>query len=137
MANIVPYTVDMAFRAIGNTKKQYVKEPSWNDVYQCVEEIEKGRVEFLSLVGPEVDNTHLAIIAKPGHYHIGIFIDEDEEYLFKASEFSNTKIDIAGNYWPEFQICKNFNDLVLIVKEFFENGKPSDLFNWIYFSDED
>ena len=78
----------------------------------------------------------MVIAAKPENYHIGVFINEDEEYLFKTSEASNSKVDIAGEYWPEFQVCKNWKDLANFSKAFLEAGRPPNLFNWIYFSEE-
>lgn len=137
MAEVIQYVVAMSFRVVGDAGKQHLNQPTWNDVLKRLQEIEEGKVEFLSLIGPEDDDTHMAIVAKPGNYHIGIFIDEDEEYLFKASEISDSKVDIAGEYWPEFQVCTSWDDLVSVVEVFFKSGKPSELFDWVYFSEED
>jgi len=137
VAQVKKYAVNLSFRNVGNAAKQHLDNPDWDKVIEKLLLIEEGQIEFMSLYGPEDDCTHMAIVAKPGNYHIGIFIDDDEEYLFKASEVSDLKIDIAGEYWSEFQICKNWDDLVSVVKTFFESGKPSGSYEWIYFSDED
>ncbi len=137
MAELVSYVDAISVRMIGDSKKQYFDAPSWDEVFTHLKNIEEGKVEFLSLIGPENESTHMAILAKPGNYHVGIFIDEDEEYIFKASEVNGSKVDIAGEYWPDFQICRNWNDLVSITKVFFEEGKPSGLYDWIYYCDED
>ncbi|MEJ2046064.1 MAG: hypothetical protein P8X74_22930 [Reinekea sp.] len=137
MAEINEYVVSLSYRNVGDAAKQHLDNPAWDDVKKKLRLIDEGEIEFLSLFGPEDDYTHMAIIGKPGNYHIGIFIDEDEEYLFKASENNDSKIDIAGEYWPEYQVSKNWEDLVSVVGTFFESGKPSDSYEWIYFSEED
>jgi len=137
MAKIDMYVTSLSYSTVGDVAKHHLNKPTWKDVTQKLHMIEEGKAEFLSLTGPEDEYTHMAIIGKPGHYHIAIFIDEDEEYLFKASEANEIKVDIAGNYWPEYQVCKNTTELESIVRVFFETGKPSEFFEWIYFSDED
>lgn len=137
MAEITSYTVSMSYRITGKPLKKNIVSPSWDDVIIHLKKVEDGDVEFLSLIGPEKDFTHMAILAKPGNYQIGIFMDEDEEYLFQSSEISNKKVDICGNYWPKHLICTKWDELVDVVKEFFERGKPSELFNWIHFSEKD
>lgn len=137
MAEITSYAISMTYRDIGEALKQNIEKPSWNDVLISLKKIEDGKVEFLSLIGPEKDFTHIAIVAKPGNYQIGIFIDEDEEYLFQSSEISSDNIEISGNYWPKHLVCTQWDDLVTVVEEFFKSGKPSGSFNWIHFSEED
>jgi hypothetical protein len=137
MAAIKDYVTRVAYRKVGNTTKQYIDKPIWENVLNILQLIEYGEVEYLSLIGPENECVNMDVVCKPGNYHIGIFINEDEEYLFKNPELSNSKIDIAGEYWPSSQVCTKFGDLTSIAKEFFKNGKPSNSHGWIYYSEED
>lgn len=137
MAELNRYVASLTYRKVGDAVKQHLDNPVWEDVKEKLLLIDKGEVEFLSLIGPEEDYTHMAIVGKPGNYHIAIFIDEDEEYLFKSSDVNELKIDIAGEYWPAFQVCTNWDDVVSVARTFFESGKPSDSYEWVYFSEEE
>ncbi|REL28128.1 hypothetical protein DXX93_17195 [Thalassotalea euphylliae] len=137
MANIENFVKTMSFSTSELSEKQQIAEPNWEDVLNCIREIDTGKVKIISLWSEQELYTNMTITAKPGNYHIGIFIDEYEEYLFEAFEKPNAKVDVGGNYWPNNQICTEIQDLISIAKFFFETGKPSTLFNWIYYIDED
>ena len=113
-----------------------IKNPEWKEVKEKLLQIDKEMITLVILHGPSEENTEMVITAKPGNYHIGIIIDEVEEYLFKGHEIDGIKVDIRGNYWANNQICKNIDDLLSIAKTFFETGKPSPYYSWSYSLEE-
>ncbi|SHO59302.1 DUF6911 family protein [Vibrio quintilis] len=137
MAQITSYISCIYYRQTNEEVKKCIDKPSWDEVTKLIQLIDMGEIEFLSLNGPEEEFTHMDVIAKPGHYHMSIFVDEDEEYIFKNDEVNDFKIDIAGNYWPDYQVAKDINILLSVIEIFFKDGSPSSSYEWIYYSEED
>ena len=134
----INYVVSLSCRMTAESKKKHVESPSWIDVLQHLHCLESGELEYLNLIGPNNGCfTHMVVLAKPGCYHMAIFTDEDDVFVYKASDVSDDKVEIAGDYWPQYQVCTLFDDLASATKTFFLHGKPSETFNWLCFSEDE
>ena len=128
------FVKQLSHRDVGESTKNFVEVPNIEDVDNYLLDIESGKLECLTLYGEE--EHRLFIIGKPGFYYITIFCDESEGYTYNDQTKDASKIEIAGDYWPSFSVCKNSNILRAIVHEFYYSGQPFRSEHWIHFSDD-
>ena len=132
-----PYAITMSYRAKGTVNKTINHQPTPHDLSREIMNIELGKVEYVSLQGPEEDNVRLEILGKPGAYHLTIFIDEYEEYIFSNGSSNKEKVDISGDYWPANHICSSVNQVLEIAQHFYKHGEPLKSYQWLYYCEDD
>lgn len=112
-----------------------IKNPEFDQIKELLERIDFGDVECLNLHGPSDEK--FCIIARAGFYHLTIFVEENKGYAFNdGSEERSQKIEIAGNYWPSFRVCKNKVEAFEALQAFFYLGTFPEAQCWIPFSDD-
>lgn len=130
----VPFSNRLSFRRPKDTAKTYVEQPGFGDVEALLEGIDTGEVECVTLYGPE--NEKLCVLGKPGFYHLTLFIDETDGYAFDDGSGDITKIDIAGDYWLSFRVCKDKQVLIDAARRFYASGDPLAGGRWLRFSED-
>jgi hypothetical protein len=133
--NNTAFVNKVSFRSIGASAEEWLENPKESVLGSYLSAMKKGEIESLTLYGKSEER--LFIVNKPGFYHVTIFLDESEGYGYSDGTGDTSSIDIAGDYWPSFRICKDFMKLGSIVHEFFVSGTPSASAHWIHFSDDD
>jgi len=133
--NDMNFVNKISFRSIGESVKAWLENPSEQVLNSYLNAMEKGEIECLTLYGPNEER--LFIIGKPNFYHVTIFVDESEGYGYNDGTRDSSNIEIAGDYWPSFRVCKDMRILKAIAHEFFASGQPSKSEHWIHFSDEE
>lgn len=132
---IMIFADKMSFRRVGESTKNWVEVPSEQILSQCIDAMKNGEIECLTLYG--VKDERLFVIGKPDFYHITIFIDESEGFGYNDGSGNSTKIEIAGDYWPAFTVCKDIDILRSIAHNFFISGVPAKSAYWLHFSDDE
>lgn len=125
----------MSYRNVGAPAKIWLEEPTEKMLDGRLTAMEKGEIECLTIYGS--NDERLFVIGKPNFYHVTIFVDESEGFGYHDDSGDSTNIEIAGDYWPSFRICKDMEILRSIAHEFFVSGKPSKSEHWIHFSDDE
>jgi hypothetical protein len=125
----------ISFRNIRSVEKSWLGSPNVQLLDKYLDAMEKGKIECLTLYGSNEER--LFIIGKPNFYHVTIFVDESEGYGYNDGTGDTSNIEIAGDYWPSFRVCKDMQILRAITHEFFVSGKPSKSEHWQHFSDEE
>jgi len=130
----VPFAVRASFRRPQDQVKTYVDAPNLDQIESLLDGIELGDIECVTLYGPQ--DERLYIIGKPGFYHLTMFIDDTDGYAFSDGSGDFSKIEIAGDYWPSFRVCRDKSKLVEASREFYySGGRPHDQ-TWIDFSED-
>jgi hypothetical protein len=124
----------LSFRKVGEAAKNYVELPLVDQVDALLSEIDGGAVECVTLYGPQ--DQKLFVLGKPGAYLLTLFVDEGDGYAFNDGSGDRSRIDIGGDFWPAFRVCKDRRILEDAVHRFYEAGKLPDSPNWVYFTDE-
>jgi hypothetical protein len=125
----------ISYRNVGESEKNWLDMPSENALASCLDSMEKGAAECLTIYGKS--DERLFVIGKPNFYHITIFVDESEGFGYNDGTGDSSNIEIAGDYWPSFRVCKDVVVLRSIAHEFFISGKPFQSEHWINFSDDE
>jgi hypothetical protein len=133
--NKMAFVNKISFRNAGESAKNWLENPAEQALDNCLNAMEKGEIECLTLYGPSEER--LFIIGKPDFYHATIFVDESEGYGYNDGTGDLSNIDIAGDYWPSFRVCRDMMILKSIAHKFFISGKPSESEHWIHFSDDE
>lgn len=128
------FTTRLSYRRVGESLKNFEESPPWSRVESLINQIESGDVECLTLYGP-VDEK-LYVLGKPGFYHLTLFIDETDGYAFDDGSGSRERIEIAGDYWPSFRVCKDKRQLIDAAHWFFESGAATNGVKWLRFSED-
>lgn len=129
-----PFTRKLSFRKIGESTKSFVDQPTLGQIESLLHEIDTGIVECVTLYGGEDEK--LYVLGKPGFYHLTMFIDETDGYAFDDGSGDQSKIDIAGDYWPSFRVCKDHQVLLQMVRQFYRQGTHPDSPEWRFFSED-
>jgi hypothetical protein len=129
------YVNKISFRHAGTPEKKWIDGPTTEALDNFLNSLKTGQIECLTLYGP--GSERLFIIGKPNFYHVTIFVDESEGYGYDDGTGDRSNIDIAGDFWPSFRVCKSMEILRSISHKFFSTGKPSESEHWIYFSDDE
>jgi hypothetical protein len=129
-----PFARKLSFRMIGESTKRYADLPSIDQIEALLNEIDLGSVECVTLYG--AGDEKLFVLGRPGLYHLTLFIDETDSYAFDDGSGDRSKIDIGGDYWPSFRVCKDHRVLVDSVRQFYWQGKPSASSVWRFFSED-
>lgn len=130
----VPFANRLSFRRPKDRTKTYVEQPGFGDVEALLEGIDRGEVECVTLYGPQDEK--LYVLGKPGLYHLTLFIDETDGYAFDDGSGDTTKIDIAGDYWPSFRVCKDKQVLIDAARRFYASGDHPNGERWLHFSED-
>jgi hypothetical protein len=130
-----PFARRLSFRKVGEATKSYADNPGIGQVESLLREIDAGAVECLTLYGPR--DERLFVLGKPGFYHLTLFVDETDGYAFDDGSGDTTKIDIAGDYWPSFRVCKDRGVLAKVAERFYWSGTPLEAAQWLSFSGDD
>jgi hypothetical protein len=124
----------MSFRGPRDSTKTFVDQPEFSDVDALLEGIESGEVECVTIYGPQ--DEMLCVLGRPGLYHLTLFVDETDGYAFNDGSGDTSKIDIAGEYWPSFRVCRDKQVLIDAARRFYASGdRPNDK-RWQHFSND-
>jgi hypothetical protein len=129
-----PFATRASYRRPLDQVKTYVEAPSFEEIESLLDGIDRGEVECVTMYGPH--DERLFIIGKPGFYHLTMFIDETDGYAFSDGSGDNSKIEIAGDYWPSFRVCKEKSKLVEASREFYKSGSRPVGQTWLEFSED-
>jgi hypothetical protein len=64
-----------------------------------------------------------------------LFIDETDEYAFDDRSEDITQIEIAGDYWPSFRMCKGYEMMLDAARHFYASGDHPKGQSWLHFSE--
>ncbi|WP_374334343.1 hypothetical protein [Leeia sp.] len=104
-------------------------------VFDVLARIFSGQVECLTLYAG--DGQSMVFLGKYGLAHICLFVSDVEEYTFDNGTGDSTRVDVAGDYWPSFQLCRDSHKAEEIAKEFYVNGQPLSDQKWVHFVEDD
>lgn len=130
----VSFVKRVSFRRPADSTKTYICQPEFDDIEMLLNGIDKGEIECVTLYGAQ--DERLYVLGKPGFYHLTLFVDETDGYAFDDGSGDTTKIDIAGDYWPSFRVCKDKKVLIDAVRLFYASGDHPRGASWLYFSEE-
>lgn len=129
-----PFATRVSFRRPQDQVKTYIEAPTFEKVEFLLDGIDQGEIECVTIYGPQ--DERFFIIGKPGFYHLTMFIDETDGYAFSDGSADNSKIEIAGDYWPSFRVCKEKSKLIEASREFFLSGSRLQEQDWLEFSED-
>ena len=125
---------ELSIEYIEKNKGRTITQPSWEDIYAALVNIEEQKAYYISLsLGWRYDEyPALQIFGEPHNYHISIFEDEESCYFYwDGCKPIDESVDLAGHAFNPHQICTNFQTVVKIVKTFYETGERSDAVQWL------
>jgi hypothetical protein len=76
------------------------------------------------------------VLGKSRLYHLTLFIEETDGYAFDDGSGDTTKIDIAGNYWPSFRVCRDKQVLIDAARRFYASGDHPNGKRRLHFSED-
>lgn len=129
-----PFVRSLSYRKVGEATKVCVDEPEFARVEDLIGGIDAAEIECLTLYGPEDEK--LFVIGKPGFYHLTLFVDETDGYAFDEGSGDQSKIAIAGDFWPSFRVCKDRRVLTEVAHQFYLQGQPATSSKWLAFSED-
>ena len=129
-----PFAHKLSFRKVGDATKTYIDQPEFAYVQTLLNGIDSSEIECITLYGPADEK--LYVLGKPGFYHLTLFIDETDGYAFDDGSDDRSKIEIAGDYWPSFRVCKDRQVLAETVHRFYLQGDHPETPHWLHFSED-
>ncbi|QDQ25216.1 hypothetical protein FNU76_01980 [Chitinimonas arctica] len=118
-------------RLVGEAFSDWKNTPTLPYVFERLADINAGRLECLTLF--TTDGKNMMFLGKPGLTHICLFASDKETYIFDNGTADTTKVDIAGDYWPSFQLCRDGQRSKDIAREFCISGRPLAAQKWIHY----
>lgn len=100
-----------------------VNNPSWDQIVESLISLNiTSKGGSVSLRNSD-DTMSMIIFGELGSFHIGIVTEDDNDYVYwNGSKATEAKIPVAGNFFMEHQICRDFKVLNRIVKYFYDTG---------------
>ena len=117
-------------RLVGEQTQEWHDTPSLTLILDLLAKVYNGQVELLELYTH--DGKNMMLLGKPGLAHICLFFSDTEEYIFDNGTGDPAKIDVGGDYWPSFQICRDQLRAENITKEFYVSGLALPEQKWIH-----
>lgn len=116
---------------IGNESKS-IDNPKWVDVEEALANMGKSsNGGYISLRDFD-DSMSMIIFGESGMFQIGIVTEDDEDFVYcnGSKPVDLSEVTIAGNYFKEHQICRDYDMLIKIVKYFYETGNRLENVIW-------
>jgi len=127
--------VKCSFRLVGNQSEQLLLKPEYSQVTELLFKIETGVVDSVKLFTQ--GDACLWFLGRPGFVFICLFVSDEEEYIFDDGTGDTTKIEIAGDYWSSFTLCKSQNTVEQIAREFYFHGQLLASKKWNHYVSND
>ncbi|UCZ73550.1 hypothetical protein LHK94_10725 [Dickeya zeae] len=127
--------LEAEFYLSGRSSFTRIRRPEWSDVEELFLKLrnKKGSMRLVVLPEPSVGPVNIDVSTEDGFYLITLLEysenDSDVRSYWNMSKADN-RVIVFGNYWPERQLIRDFELVVMIFKEFFVTGNVSkDLLN--------
>ncbi|MCO7256543.1 hypothetical protein KSI86_20520 [Dickeya oryzae] len=127
--------LEAEFYLSGRSSFTRIRRPEWSDVEELLLKLrnKKGSMRLVVLPEPSVGPVNIDVSTEDGFYLITLLEysenDSDVRSYWNMSKADN-RVIVFGNYWPERQLIRDFDLVVMIFKEFFVTGNVSkDLLN--------
>ncbi|MGM3225991.1 DUF6911 family protein [Dickeya zeae] len=122
--------LEAEFYLSGRSSFTRIRRPEWSDVEELLLKLrnKKGSMRLVVLPEPSVGPVNIDVSTEEGFYLITLLEysenDSDVRSYWNMSK-SDNRVIVFGNYWPERQLIRDFDLVVMIFKEFFVTGNVS------------
>ncbi|AUQ27196.1 DUF6911 family protein [Dickeya zeae] len=122
--------LEAEFYLSGRSSFTRIRRPEWSDVEELLLKLrnKKGSMRLVVLPEPSVGPVNIDVSTEEGFYLITLLEysenDSDVRSYWNMSKADN-RVIVFGNYWPERQLIRDFDLVVMIFKEFFVTGNVS------------
>jgi hypothetical protein len=129
-----PFSRLLSCRGVRESARRYEEHPEFSRVASLLDAIDLGEMECLTLHGPAEEAFFVS--GRSGHYYVNLFVDETEGHGFDDGSGDRSPIEIGGDFWPSFRVCRDKCTVLVALRDFYWDGCPPRSQGWFHYTDE-